>query len=156
MFRPQSWGPQCQTEERRVEYHCYSQLGHFIQDPTTSPHPAPVSSITNNTSREGEGESDGCPQSSLAQCTCDLELELSGNHFSPRELQSQPAFFLQIWISSRISSVISSRISPCRLINYQLLYQYQHYLYINMFSSINQGQHLYGFAHTALIIIKPG
>ena len=65
--------------ERRVQYHCYSQLEDYIQEPGTEPYPAPISSTTTTTttSRE-EMEGETCPQSSLAQCTCDLELELSG------------------------------------------------------------------------------
>ena len=54
-----------------MEYHCYSQLMSYIQDPT------PISTTTTTTSQT-EGE---CPQSSLAQSSCDdleLELELSG------------------------------------------------------------------------------
>ena len=77
--RPQSWGAQC----KRVEYHCLAQLSHFIEDPSTSPHPAPISSTTTNittiTTASSEEEIE-CPQSSLAQCTCQLELELSGDH----------------------------------------------------------------------------
>ena len=55
-----------------MEYHCYSQLMSYIQDPT------PISSTTTSTTSQTEGE---CPQSSLAQSSCDdleLELELSG------------------------------------------------------------------------------
>ena len=80
--RPQSWGA---SQGKRVEYHCLAQLSHFIEDPSTSPHPAPISSTTNNittittTTASSEEESE-CPQSSLAQCTCQLELELSGDH----------------------------------------------------------------------------
>ena len=77
--RPQSWGA---PQGKRVEYHCLAQLSHFIEDPSTSPHPAPISSTTNptiTTAANSEEESE-CPQSSLAQCTCQLELELSGDH----------------------------------------------------------------------------
>jgi len=77
--RPVSWSPstECLVGCRRVQYHCYSQLSDYISDPATSPYPAPVCSTTTNITAEKEGSEDGCPQSSLAQCTCDLELELS-------------------------------------------------------------------------------
>ena len=89
LSRPQSWGPQCKSveQERRVEYHCYSQLLSYIQDPSTSPYPAPISSTATAASTASQG--DGvCPQSSLAQCTCeDLELELSGEPTLSHDVQ---------------------------------------------------------------------
>ena len=62
-----------------MEYHCYSQLEDYIQEPGTEPYPAPISSTTTTTTTTREEmEGDSCPQSSLAECKCDLELELSG------------------------------------------------------------------------------
>ena len=57
-----------------MEYHCYSQLMSYIQDPS------PISSTTTSTTTTSQTEGE-CPQSSLAQSSCDdleLELELSG------------------------------------------------------------------------------
>ena len=68
LFRPRSW---LERDRGSVEYHCYSQLMSYIQDSS------PISTTTTTTSQT-EGE---CPQSSLAQSSCDdleLELELSG------------------------------------------------------------------------------
>ena len=82
MCRPVSWSESsCLVRERRVQYRCYSQLNHYIRDPATQPYSAPISCTSNTESRSEEKEKEGeeCPQSSLAQCTCDLELELSGD-----------------------------------------------------------------------------
>ena len=92
---------------QRVQYHCYSQLSQYLHDPHTLPCPAPISATPTTTTASTNNkrfyrlpgqehdnidieDADGdiveaeddtrCPaQSCLSQCTCDLELELSGN-----------------------------------------------------------------------------
>ena len=131
LSRPQSWGPQfpCKKRDRRLDYQCYSQLLTYIQDPTTtSSYPAPVSTTT-TTSSQGDGS---CPQSSLARCTCDLELELSGK--LPVIMICSNSDYLHIILQTDLLPTITFT-----YISISILPLQPH------FSPLYQGQHLYGF-----------
>ena len=98
------------AQPHTVQYHCFSQLTQYIHDPRTRPCPAPVTAtppgpalqlprqrvycLPGQEVADPEAEagaevaevtaeaSDHCPaQSCLSQCTCDLELELSGRGY---------------------------------------------------------------------------